>query len=130
MAERSRKGIKAEKPADEIRRQLRDYSDEVKATVTETAKDVAEKAAERLREESPKRTGKYRKHWTVSMDRNGVIVHQSGKSYRLTHLLEKGHALRRGGRKIGESPSYPHIEKVEKETVDEFVSRIERKIKQ
>ena len=122
MAERSRKGIKAENLADEIRRQLKDYTDEVKAAVTETAKDVAEKAAGRLREESPKRT--------VSTDRNGVIVHQSGGSHRLTHLLEKGHALRRGGRKVGESPEYPHIEKVEKETVDEFVSRIERKIKQ
>lgn len=130
MAERSRKGIKAENLADEIRRQLRDYTNEVKAHVTETAKDVAERAAERLREESPKRTGGYRKHWTVSTDRNGVIVHQSGGSHRLTHLLEKGHALRRGGRKVGESPKYPHIEKVERESVDEFVARIERKIKQ
>ncbi len=130
MAVRSRKGIKAENLAGEIRRQLRDYTDEVKKTVAETAKDVAERAAERLQEESPKRTGKYRKHWTVSTDRSGVIVHQSGKSYRLTHLLEKGHALRHGGRKVGESPAYPHIGDVEKECVNEFVSRIERKIKQ
>lgn len=128
MAARSRKGIRAENLAVEIRRQLQEYKDEAKKVVFETAADVAERAAEMLKEESPKRSGVYRKHWTVSSDRHGVVVHQNAGQHRLTHLLEKGHALRRGGRKVGESPAYPHIEKVERECVEEYVSEIERRL--
>lgn len=128
MAARSRQGIRADNLAAEIRRQLEEYTDEVKSVVSETAMDVAERAAEMLKEESPKRSGEYRKHWTVSSDRRGMVVHQSAGHHRLTHLLEKGHALRRGGRKVGESPAYPHIEKVERECVEKYVSEIERRL--
>jgi hypothetical protein len=126
MAEHSGKEIRAENLAGEIYRQLREYTDEVKETIYDIAMDVSARAVERLQSESPKRTGKYRKKWTRTTDRNGIIIHQSGKTYRLTHLLEKGHALRRGGRKTGESPAYPHIEKVERECVTEFLTEIER----
>lgn len=128
MAARSRQGIRAENLAAEIHKQLKEYTDEVKETVYDTAMDVSARAVERLQAESPKRTGKYRKKWSRTTDRNGIIIHQSGKTYRLTHLLEKGHALRRGGRRIGESPAYPHIAKVERECVDEFVTEIERRL--
>lgn len=128
MAARSRQEIRAEDLAAEIHRQLKEYTDEVKETVYNTAVDVSARAVERLQAESPKRTGKYRKKWTRTTDRNGIIIHQSGKTYRLTHLLEKGHALRRGGRKTGESPAYPHIEKVQEECVTKFVNEIERRL--
>ena len=107
--------IEAEQLAAEIHRQLREYTDEVKKTVFE-----------RLQTESPKRTGKYRKNWGRTADRRGIIIHQKGKTYRLTHLLEKGHALRHGGRKVGESPAYPHIEKVEQECAAEYIAEVER----
>ncbi len=128
MAARQRQGIRAENLAAEIRRQLEEYTDEVKSVVFETARDVAETAAEMLKEESPKRSGEYKKHWTVSSDRKGVVVCQSAGHHRLTHLLEKGHALRRGGRVVGESPAYPHIAKVERECVDKYVIEIERRL--
>lgn len=121
--------IEPEQLAAEIHRQLREYTDEVKETVFDTADAVSAKAVERLQAESPKRTGKYRKNWGRTSDRDGVIIHQKGKTYRLTHLLEKGHALRRGGRKIGESPAYPHIKKVEQECIEEYTTEVERRLK-
>ena len=54
--------IEAEQLAAEIHRQLREYTDEVKKTVFDTADAVSVKAVERLQAESPKRTGKYRKN--------------------------------------------------------------------
>lgn len=120
--------IEAEQLAAEIHRQLREYTDEVKKTVFDTADAVSVKAVERLQAESPKRTGKYRKNWGRTADRGGIIIHQKGKTYRLTHLLEKGHALRRGGRKVGESPAYPHIEKVEQECAAEYIAEVERRL--
>lgn len=121
--------IEPEQLAAEIHRQLREYTDEVKETVFDTADAVSAKAVERLQAESPKRIGKYRKNWGRTSDRDGVIIHQKGKTYRLTHLLEKGHALRRGGRKIGESPAYPHIKKVEQECIEEYTTEVERRLK-
>ena len=53
---------------------------------------------------------KYSKGWTKVVKKNkitgayGLVLHNK-KYYRLTHLLEKGHALRNGGR----TRAFPHI---------------------
>ena len=78
---------------------------EILEQVDETAKEVAEKAindtakeaVSKLQSNSPKRSDKYAKGWTKKNEgKMDVIVHN--KVYRLTHLLEKGHAKRGGGR--------------------------------
>ena len=127
-----REGIRPEKLAFEIEKQLKEYTDEIKETVWDIAMDVSEDAVKRLKEESPKgrQSGKYAKSWARTTDRNGIIIHAGRGEYRLTHLLEKGHALKRGGRKVGKSPAYPHIEKVEKECVEQYVEEIERTLGQ
>ncbi len=45
--------------------------------------------------------------------------------YRLTHLLEDGHAKRDGGR----TKAMPHIQKHEQDAVQEFERRVEEVIK-
>ena len=127
-----REGIRPEKLAFEIEKQLKEYTDEIKETVWDIAMDVSEDAVKRLKEESPKgrQSGKYAKSWARTTDRNGIIIHAGRGEYRLTHLLEKGHALKRGGRKVGKCPAYPHIEKVEKECVEQYVEEIERRLGQ
>ena len=46
------------------------------------------------------------------------------KHYQLTHLLEKGHALRDGGR----SAAFPHIAPVEQKCEDELIRNIKKNI--
>ena len=62
----------------------------------ETKKDLAKHAVKQLKATSPKRTGKYASGWTKKKRGKAIVVHN--KSYQLTHLLEKGHAKRGGGR--------------------------------
>ena len=60
-----REGIRPEKLAFEIEKQLKEYTDEIKETVWDIAMDVSEDAVKRLKEESPKgrQSGKYAKSW-------------------------------------------------------------------
>lgn len=90
----------------------------------EAAENAARTAVEDLRKNSPKRTGEYSKNWTYTKQNDGYVIHQKGKTYRLTHLLEKGHAKAGGGRVKG----YPHIAPEEKKAVAEYLSDVERRI--
>ena len=75
----------------------------------ETKTDLAKGAVKQLKETSPKRTGKYAAGWTRKKKGKTIIVHN--RRYQLTHLLEKGHAKRGGGRVAARV----HIAPVEKE---------------
>ena len=69
------------------------------------------------------RTGDYRKDWAVMMRKTNGWKNLPGHgayatvynktNYRLTHLLEYGHAVRRGGRTVGQASEYPHILEVQ-----------------
>lgn len=122
--------ISADRLAREIMRQMEEYTEDVKETTQEVAMNVSGKAAKKLRENSPKSKngGDYAKNWTRTTDKYGITVYNKSPTYRLTHLLEKGHQLRRGGRKIGEVQAYPHIEEVEQEYIKEYVEELERRL--
>lgn len=122
--------ISVDKLAREIMRQMEEYTEEVKETTQDVAMNVSEKAVKKLRANSPKskNSGRYAKGWTRETDRNGITVYNKSPTYRLTHLLEKGHQLKRGGRKIGEVRAYPHIEEVEQECIKEYVDELERRL--
>lgn len=131
MAKKRSSVVNVEQMAIEIHKQLKEYTDEVKEDVWQTAMNVSEKAVVKLREESPKRKngGEYAGDWKRSTDRFGIVIYNKN-TYRLTHLLEKGHQLKRGGRKIGtDVPAHPHIAKVEKECIDEYVAEVERRLR-
>lgn len=122
--------ISADKLAREIMRQMKEYTEEVKETTANVAMNVSEKAVRMLKAESPKSKngGTYAKNWTRATDKYGTTVYNKSPTYRLTHLLEKGHQLRRGGRKIGMVQAYPHIEEVEQESIKEYVEELERRL--
>ena len=122
--------ISADKLAREIMRQMEEYTEEVRETTLDVAMNVSEKAAKKLKANSPKSKngGTYAKNWTRATERDGVTVYNRNPTYRLTHLLEKGHQLRQGGRKIGEAQAYPHIEEVEQECIKEYVEELERRL--
>lgn len=122
--------ISADKLAREIMRQMKEYTEEVKETTADVAMNVSEKAVRMLKAESPKSKngGTYAKNWTRTTSRSGITVYNKDPTYRLTHLLEKGHQLKRGGRKIGQVQAYPHIEEVEQKCVKEYVEELERRL--
>lgn len=122
--------ISADKLAREIMRQMKEYIEEVKETTQDVAMNVSEKAVKKLRENSPKSKngGTYAKNWMRTTDKYGITVYNKSPTYRIAHLLEKGHQLRRGGRKIGEVRAYPHIEEVEQECIKEYVDELERRL--
>lgn len=122
-----RSGIKGvipiDKMASEIAKAMNEWSQDIAdATIKAVAETTAETVLE-LKRTSPRREGPnggaYAKDWTRSAlekSRYGLVnvVHNKGH-YRLTHLLEKGHANARGG---GRTPAHPHIGLAEAHALD------------
>lgn len=110
---------------------LNSYATEVRSKIATTSMEVARECAQRLRQTSPKRTGKYKKGWAVKeMRTNDVglstwVVHNKTR-YRLTHLLEYGHKARGGTRIVGKRP---HIKKVEEWAQEEFPKQLEQDLR-
>ena len=122
------------RPADlqkELQGILSEYEAEVKETIEETLPKVGKETVKELKETSPKDRGKYQKTWTskIEEDRLGkkLIVYNS-ENYRLTHLLEHGHALVSGGRKVGETKAIEHIEPAQEKAVEKVIKEIKRRL--
>lgn len=118
----------------EVKKILSQYGDEVSANLGEIVTEITQKGVKALKSESAatfgeskQRKKKYKNTWTSKMvtgrlSKQGTIYNtQAG----LPHLLENGHALVSGGRKIGEVAGRKHIAKVE----DELVRLFEREVK-
>ena len=110
----SRSGIKGvvplDKMASEIAKTLSDWSQDIADAMKAAVVEASAEAVRDLKRNSPKDTGDYAKDWTRSpleRSRYGLkyVVHNK-HHYRLTHLLEDGHANARGG---GRTPAHPHI---------------------
>lgn len=120
--------IKIDELGKAIQEIIEEYSEEANKVVEETLPKVGKNAAKELKQRSPKKTGRYAKGWTskVEKDRLGSKVTIYNKDrYQLTHLLEKGHANRGGGR----TRAYPHIKPTEDIAVKEAIDMIEEGLK-
>lgn len=102
-----------------VKRALEVEFEETTNILKREVKKAADKAAEELKEASPKRRGKYAKGWKAKLEEKALgseaIVHND-RHYRLTHLLEKGHQNRDGSR----TKAQPHIGPVEEKIVEEL----------
>lgn len=114
---------------------LKDYSEEVQEGIVKIAQEVAKEDVQTLRNTRDTykvRSGKYNKGWTVktTKGRNTIscIVHNKDQ-YQLTHLLEKGHTIKRNGTVKGNAKAYPHIAPVEETSNKTFERRVEELIK-
>lgn len=122
-----------------IKEQLEEWGNvELKQAVNAGIEETAAFAAKELKRGGPykDRTGKYKKDWTYEQ-RNGrksVITGLNSytvynrKHYQLTHLLEKGHQLKLGGRAMGNVRAFEHIAPVNDMLGDLAVSKISRKV--
>lgn len=114
---------------------LDEYAGELGTTLEEIETKVAKKTVANLRKMTPpeKRTGQYAKGWRynlVSQPLKGYtsITVYNADSYQLTHLLEFGHAIKRGGRTFGEVRPIPHIEPAQRQAEAEVLKMLEEAI--
>ena len=108
--------------ASQIANALAEYSEEVNQKLEDAKSLVADETVAYLKANSPVgRRGKYAKGWRKKKDGTGYVVHNA-IDYRLTHLLEKGHAKRNGGRTKAE----PHISEAERLAVERMGVEIQR----
>ena len=112
--------------ADAIMDGLKEYADLATDTVKDAVKDVSKTVKKDIQANAPKRTGRYKKSWTVkktaeSSNSLTMTVHSKDR-YQIAHLLEHGHAKRGGGRVAGRE----HIAPAEAKGNRELLQKIER----
>ena len=122
--------INIDQLAAEIAKVLSEYSQDIVEKVNISSEAVGKAAVKQLKQTSPKRYGKYAKSWTMKTEPevgqpHKRIVHVKAPHYRLTHLLEHGHAKVGGGRVEGK----PHIRPAEEQVIKDFVQKVEEAIK-
>ena len=102
--------INVEDMSREIMKALNDYRDYCDATLAKDIEAAANLAKDEVQKNAPVDTGAYKKSWKVKKDmkdiRKPAATVRAGKKYRLTHLLENGHATRSG---VGRAKALPHI---------------------
>ena len=122
--------ISVDKLAAELANTLSAYAGEIAEEVKEAVDTTAQELLDNIRADAPKRTGKYKKAMAVKTVSENTyerkkLWYVKSPHYRLQHLLERGHALRNGGR----SRAYPHIAKNEEKARVAFEERVERIVK-
>lgn len=117
-------GLSVDKLAAELAQGLSEYSQDIADEIKKAADEAASAAVRELKSTSPVQTGSYAKGWAkknVYEDRRSKRNTVYNKTdYQLTHLLEKGHASRNGGRVAARV----HIQPVEEKVVADFEKRV------
>ena len=121
--------INIDQLASEISKSLKDFSQDVVEMVDISSEKIGKEAVKQRKTTSPKESGGYGKAWTVKTEGTfgqpkNRIVHVRKPHYRLTHLLEYGHALKGGGR----TEAQPHIKPAEDMVIQEFQREVREAI--
>ncbi len=117
--------------AQQIKAILADFGEEIENKIEANIIEASKESVKELKQTSPKRTGKealrtdfsknqknrkpgtYAKSWRYKREKGFFntksTIYAGNGEHRLTHLLEKGHALWQGGR----TKPKPHIKPVE-----------------
>lgn len=125
-------GIKIDALGAEIAKKMEEYAAEVAGDVKAEAKAVAKEAVKELKSKSPEDRDSKKRHykdgWASKVESEnavsiGIRVYNRKKPG-LTHLLEKGHAKRGGGRVEGK----PHISEAEKNAIEAYEERLKARL--
>lgn len=139
------KVIDLERLPDALKAVLSDYTEEIDAKITAIMTEELEETTKTLRATSPRKTGTYTyqggewrynptkvegpyaRSWKWRIDRSPYtgypegIVYSKTPYYRLTHLLEDGHAKKNGGKVEG----IKHIGPAADQAAADFVRKVE-----
>ena len=108
----------------EISAQLNIYTSRLSGKTDKAALKVAKDLVSDLKATSPKGdTGEYAKGWKYTKKGSFYTIHNA-KRYYLTHLLEKGHAKRNGGRVNGTV----HIKPAEQKAIRAFEEAVKKAV--
>lgn len=110
---------------EDLGRILDEYMDDVEETASKVINQVAKEAAQKLKDASPKKTGKYADGWKVKKGKKLNAVVYNATRPGLTHLLEESHPIRNQYGTWGRSIAQPHIAPVREWAEEEVVKRIE-----
>ena len=122
--------------ATDISSQVKDifdeYDVEFKKAVNNSFDKVAKQGVTQLKENSPKKSGDYKKGWGFvrEKNRNGIddIIIRNKTHYQLTHLLENGHVIVNAKGTFGRTSPIKHIAPVEEFCETELPAEIEREL--
>ena len=122
--------IKIDDLAQAVGLELEDYAEDISRAAKAAVKAVAKETVADVKRRSPVDHGNYKKSWTQSTVAEtprslSVSVHNR-KHYRLTHLLEKGHAKVGGGR----TRAQPHIAPAEQDAERALLQKIQEGIRE
>ena len=129
----SKKNVKGIDLGDAIMRELRAYSEGLAIEADNTAKRNAKKLKQKIEEKSPEDTGSYSRGWRIKEISNQLgaskyVVHNK-TDYRLTHLLEYGHATHGGTKTVKAQPhiipARDEVEKMFLQEIEEMVTKFE-----
>lgn len=106
-----------------------DVSQETRRAISDAQDKIAKEAVQKLKNTSPKRTGKYARSWAIKRTRTGtgvpdVIIYN--KIGQLTHLLENGHEIRNAYGEYGRYNGVKHMQPVEEWANTALVQEVER----
>ena len=108
---------------------LAEYKDVINADVATATKQVAREAVRNVKAKAPTRTGVYKSSISSRVEEKGgnyakSVVYAKDPHYRLTHLLEFGHAKVNGGR----TRAFPHWAQAEQTAINDFEKKLREAI--
>lgn len=120
--------VKPEKLMKAFEITLEDYANGVDDCVKKANEEAVSYAAKTLQATRfSSGSGAYAKSWTYGeyetrQNRYGMVAYAQAPHYRLTHLLEYGHDVKRkrGGKVLGRAKAIPHIRPAQKEAEERW----------
>lgn len=112
----------------QLKKILDKYIEETEQDVDNIAGALADEGVEMLKANSPQDRPRYYRGWkkkvevTVSGSKEFTVYNARDPS--LTHLLEHGHPIVKGGKAVGRAAAYPHIRPVEQELIRKFIAKV------
>lgn len=119
--------IKIDQLASEIAKAMQEYAEDVSAGIEKVTDQTTNAILREVKAAAPG-SGRYASGFAKnnqSTPNNRRYVVWNKKYYRLVHLLEKGHALRNGGR----ARAFPHMGPAERKYVPEYEEKVKQIIK-